>query len=169
MFQKTQEMQSHLWKYTTFFRGRIPPDPPTIIYGHHTKSFVTNNNLSSLHTQYSIVPFCRWPTSHNLLNIAQISPLFPPSYTHNNLISCSKFDNKPSISCVRRTACPKLSTTLEQVWNNLLTTCNKLDGIIRFVTRLFQQVRYSPDITILLQPSLLHRLLFGKNWQKYYK
>ena len=28
----------------------------------------------------------------------------------------------------------------------LLTTCNKLDGIIRLVASLFQQVRYSHDI-----------------------
>ena len=36
----------------------------------------------------------------------------------------------------------------------LLTTCNKLDGIIRLVTRLFQQDRYrrySHDVTRLLQ------------------
>jgi hypothetical protein len=34
----------------------------------------------------------------------------------------------------------KLSAALpscQQVWNKLLTTCNKLDGIIRLVARLF--------------------------------
>jgi hypothetical protein len=35
----------------------------------------------------------------------------------------------------------------------LLTTCNNLVDIIRLVARLFQQVQYSHDITILLQPS----------------
>ena len=30
-------------------------------------------------------------------------------------------------------------TSLEQVWNKRLTTCNKLDGTIRLVTRLFKQ------------------------------
>ena len=36
-----------------------------------------------------------------------------PYYTRKNLTSCSKSANKPSTSCVR-TACPKLSTSLEQ-------------------------------------------------------
>jgi hypothetical protein len=40
---------------------------------------------------------------------------------------------------------------LEQVCNKLFTTCSKLDGIIRLVTRLFQQVWYSHDITRMLQ------------------
>jgi hypothetical protein len=61
-------------------------------------------------------------------------------YTRKNLTSCSKSANKPSTSCLR-TACPKLSTSLEQ-------TC----WYYQTVTRLFQQVRYSHDITILLQP-----------------
>jgi hypothetical protein len=39
-------------------------------------------------------------------------------YTRKNLTSCSKSANKPSTSCVR-TACPKLSTSLEQTINNL--------------------------------------------------
>ena len=30
----------------------------------------------------------------------------------------------------------------------MLTTCNKLDGTIRLVTRLFQQDGYSYDVTI---------------------
>jgi hypothetical protein len=38
-------------------------------------------------------------------------------YTRTNLTSCSKSANKPSTSCVR-TACPKLSTSLEQAVNN---------------------------------------------------
>ena len=55
--------------------------------------------------------------------------------------------NKPSTSCVR-TACPKLSTSLEQAINRY----NNLVNIIRLVAMLFQQFRYSHDITILLQP-----------------
>ena len=39
-------------------------------------------------------------------------------YTRKNLTSCSKSANKPSTSRIR-TACPKLSTSLEQVVNNL--------------------------------------------------
>ena len=50
--------------------------------------------------------------------------------------SCYKAVHKLSTSCVH-TACSQL---LEQVWNKLLTTCNKLDGIIRLVTRLFLRV-----------------------------
>jgi hypothetical protein len=47
--------------------------------------------------------------------------------------SCYKSVHKLSTSCVS-TACSQL---LEQVWNKLLTTCNKLDGIIKLVTKLF--------------------------------
>ena len=39
-------------------------------------------------------------------------------YTHKNLTTCSNSANKPSTSCVR-TACYKLSTSLEQAVNNL--------------------------------------------------
>jgi hypothetical protein len=39
-------------------------------------------------------------------------------YRRKSLTSCSKSANKPSTSCLR-TACPKLSTSLEQAVNNL--------------------------------------------------
>jgi hypothetical protein len=68
----------------------------------------------------------------------------------------TKSANKPSTSCVR-TACPKLSTRLEQTVNNLF---NNLVDIIRFVARLSQQVRYSHDITILLQPCVVKLVTF---------
>jgi hypothetical protein len=42
----------------------------------------------------------------------------PTDCTRENLTSCSKSANKSSTSCVR-TACPKLSTSLEQTVNNL--------------------------------------------------
>jgi hypothetical protein len=55
-----------------------------------------------------------------------------PGYTRKNAqvvtslqTSCYKSVHKLSTSCVR-TACSQL---LEQVWNELLTTCNKLGGI----------------------------------------
>ena len=44
--------------------------------------------------------------------------LLTPTCTRKNLGSCSKSANKPSTGCVR-TACPKLSTSLEQAVNNL--------------------------------------------------
>jgi hypothetical protein len=77
------------------------------------------------------------------------------SYTRRNLASCGKSANKPSTSCVR-TACPKLSTSVEE----LVNSCNKLVDIIRLVARLFQQVRYSHDITILLQPCVVNLVTF---------
>jgi hypothetical protein len=40
-----------------------------------------------------------------------------------------------------------LVSSCQQVWNKLSTICNNLVNIIRLVTRLFQQVRYSHDIT----------------------
>jgi hypothetical protein len=39
---------------------------------------------------------------------------------------------------------------------NLLTICNNLVDSIRLVARLFQQIRYSHDITILLQPCIVN-------------
>jgi hypothetical protein len=53
-----------------------------------------------------------------------------------------------------------LVPTCQQVWNELLTTCNNLVDIIRLVARLFQQVRYSHDITILLQPCVINLVTF---------
>jgi hypothetical protein len=47
--------------------------------------------------------------------------------------SCYKSVHKLSTSCIH-TACSQL---LQQVCNKLLTICNKLDGTIRLVTRLF--------------------------------
>jgi hypothetical protein len=42
----------------------------------------------------------------------------------------------------------------------MLTTCNNLVDIIRLVARLFQQVRYSHDITILLKPCVVNLVTF---------
>jgi hypothetical protein len=53
-----------------------------------------------------------------------------------------------------------LVSSCQQVWNKLLTTCNNLVDIIRLVARLFQQVRHSHDITILLQPCVVNLVTF---------
>jgi hypothetical protein len=53
-----------------------------------------------------------------------------------------------------------LVTSCQQVWNKLLTICNNLVDIIRLVTRLFQQVRYSHDIAVLLQPCVVNLVTF---------
>jgi hypothetical protein len=53
-----------------------------------------------------------------------------------------------------------LVPSCQQVWNKLLTTCNNLVDIIRLIARLFQQIRYSHDITILLQPCVVNLVTF---------
>jgi hypothetical protein len=53
-----------------------------------------------------------------------------------------------------------LVPSCQQVWNKLLTTCNNLVDIIILVTRLFQQVRYSHEITILLQHCAVNHVTF---------
>ena len=53
-----------------------------------------------------------------------------------------------------------LVPSCQQVWNKLLTTCNNLVDIIRLVARLFQQVRYSHDIAILLQSCVVNLVTF---------
>jgi hypothetical protein len=88
----------------------------------------------------------------DLLQDVRFFRVFACSYaTRKNLTSCGK----SSTSCVR-TACPKLSTSLEQA----VTTCNNLVDIIRLVARLFQQVRCSHDITVLLQPCVVNLVTF---------
>ena len=53
--------------------------------------------------------------------------------------------------CNKSDSAIKLVTTYK-----LSTACNKLVDIIRLVARLFQQFRYSHDITILLQPGVVN-------------
>ena len=52
------------------------------------------------------------------------------------------------------------SQVVKNVWNNIITTPNNLVDTIRLVARLFQQVRYSHDITILLQPCGINLVTF---------
>ena len=90
-------------------------------------------------------------TMGNQLHTLTFSVKYSTIYVKITHLVRSKSANKLSTSCVR-TACPKLSTSLEQAVNNL----NNLVEII--VARLFQQVRYSHDITILLQPCVVNLL-----------
>jgi hypothetical protein len=53
-----------------------------------------------------------------------------------------------------------LVPSCQQVWNELLKTCNKLLDIIRLIARLFQQVRHSHDIAILVQPCVVNLVTF---------
>jgi hypothetical protein len=53
-----------------------------------------------------------------------------------------------------------LVPSCQQVWNKLLTICNNLVDIIRLVVRLFQQVQYSHDIAVLLQPCVVNLVTF---------
>jgi hypothetical protein len=66
---------------------------------------------------------------------------FDNSCTHarKHLTSCNKSAKKMYSYCLLQVAC-------QQVWNNLLTTCNNLVGL---VARLFWQVRYMLDVTRL--------------------
>jgi hypothetical protein len=72
-------------------------------------------------------------------------------YTRKNLTSGDKFVNTPSTSYLR-TACRKLSTSLEQAVKNLKQPC--------CYKRLFQQVRYSHDIAVLLQLCVVNLVTF---------
>jgi hypothetical protein len=54
----------------------------------------------------------------------------------------------------------RLVPSCQQVWNNLLTTCNNLVDILRLVARLFQQVQYNHDRTMLLQPCVVNLVTF---------
>jgi hypothetical protein len=63
-------------------------------------------------------------------------------------------------TCRQQVMFALLVPSCQQGWNKLLTTCNNLVDIIRLVARLFQQVRYSHDITILLQPCVINLVIF---------
>ena len=54
----------------------------------------------------------------------------------------------------------RLVPSCQQVWNKLLTTCNKLVEIIKLVTMLFQQACYNHDITIMLQSGVVNLVTF---------
>jgi hypothetical protein len=56
----------------------------------------------------------------------------------------------------QQVAFARLVPSCRQIWNNMLITCNNLDDIIGHVVRLIQQVRYSRDITIFLQPYVVN-------------
>ena len=53
-----------------------------------------------------------------------------------------------------------LAPSCQQVWIKQLTICNNLVDIIRLAAKLFQQVRYSHDITILLQSCVVNLVTF---------
>ena len=109
--------------------------------------------------------FYTWKSSHYVLYkgspfwhiVLCFSFSIGPLYLREKRVktqSCYRFANKLLQICFKlsafcvRTACSML---LQQIWNKLLTTCNKLDGIIRLVPRFFHQVWYSLDITTMLQ------------------
>jgi hypothetical protein len=71
------------------------------------------------------------------------------NFTRKNLTSCRSLPT----GCVRTTR-PKLSTSLGQDVNS---SDNFVD-IVRLVARLFEQVRYNHDITILLQLCIANRV-----------
>ena len=54
----------------------------------------------------------------------------------------------------------RLVTSCQQVWNKLLTICNKLFDIVRLVIRLFQPGCYNHYITILVQPCVVNLVTF---------
>ena len=53
-------------------------------------------------------------------------------------------------SCSEVVFALSVSSCENKVRNKMLTTCNKLDGTIRLVTRLLQQDWYSHDITMYI-------------------
>jgi hypothetical protein len=76
-------------------------------------------------------------------------------YTRKNLTSCNSLPTSR-----QQVVFALLVPRFQQVWNNLLTTSNNLVDIIVLVARLFQQVRYSHGITILLQSCIVNLVTF---------
>ena len=74
-------------------------------------------------------------------------------YTHTQVVASLPTSRQQAVLAL-------LVPSYQQVWNNLLTVVNNLVDIIRLVARLFQQVRYSHDKTILLQPCVVNLVTF---------
>jgi hypothetical protein len=101
---------------------------------------------------------CRFVTTCAFLRAWQADVYFAVIiYTRKNLTSCSKCANKLGREQV---VFALLVPSCQQVWNKLLITCNNFVDIIRLVARLFQQVRYSYELTILLQPCVVNLVTF---------
>jgi hypothetical protein len=77
-------------------------------------------------------------------------------FSHETFVVCQNSQH----ACLQQAVVALLVPSCQQVWNKLLITCNNLVDIIRLVARLFQQVRYSHDITILLQPCVINLVTF---------
>ncbi len=83
--------------------------------------------------------------------VSGLSPMATRVKTHKLLLVCKQVVTNLFTSCQQVVFALLVPMLLQQVWNKLLTTCNKLDDIIRLAARLFQQVWYSLDITRMLQ------------------
>ena len=66
-------------------------------------------------------------------------PAYTHVKTHKLLQTCKQVVTTLFTSCSQDVFALLVPNLLEQVWNKLLTNCNKLDGTVRPVTRLFQQ------------------------------
>ena len=81
--------------------------------------WMANNNLYKTIGQLSVCQFSSWVFAHR--------------YTCKKITYCSKSANKPSTSCAPIGCQQVVLPSYQQVWNNLLTTCNNFVDIIRFV------------------------------------
>ena len=109
-----------------------------------------------LTTCYKVVELNRLVTSCSNNLLSSCSNLIKHKQHYCNFIrKISHLVASLPTRCVR-TARSKLSTSLGQAVNN----CDNLVDIIRLVARLIQQVRYSHEITILLQPCLVNLVTF---------
>ena len=74
-------------------------------------------------------------------NVKKHSTCFPPpTHVKMSQLVASLQTSRQQVVFAR------LVTSCQQVWNKLLTTCNNHVGIVRLVTRLFQQACYNHDI-----------------------
>jgi hypothetical protein len=105
------------------------------------KTFLTSFDLHFRTTPFwkSICPSYRAPFTWLW------SRLWSPLTTR---VKISHFVASVPTSC-QEVAFTMLVPSCHQACHKLLTTCNNLADIIRLVAKLFQQVRYSHDITIL--------------------
>ena len=86
------------------------------------KSHYIRCNQFKLDDSFGTAAYYRRRRKHTLKRSLLKTMTSISHYTRKNLTTCRKSANKPSTSFVR-TACPKLSTSLEQAFNNLQQPC----------------------------------------------
>ena len=103
--------------------------------GHELELFIGFSNESTRNRMFWFADLNR--ISDQAIVIIALDLLCTHVKTHKLLQTCKQVVTSLFTSCSQDVFALLVPNLLEQVWNKLLTNCNKLGGTIRPVTRLF--------------------------------